>query len=128
MMEERKRILKMVEEGKLSAQEAEKLLNALEKQEPSSALQKTGPHAKKFRWLKIYVKDEDDTVNIKIPWPLIKLSLSLIPSRVTAKLSGHQIDLKELVKGVEEGVMDMDSSELISVESEKGEVVKIWLE
>ena len=128
MMEERARILKMVEEGKLSAQEAEKLLNALEKQESSMIPQKTKQGHRRFRWLKIYVKDEDDTVNIKVPWPLIKLSLSLIPSKVTAKLSGHQIDLKELVKGVEEGIMDMDSSELISLESEKGDIVKIWLE
>ncbi len=72
-MEEKKRILGMVEQGKISPQEAEKLLSALDlKQNKASENSK----------LKIQISNEDKNniiLNVGIPLELIKLGLKFLP-------------------------------------------------
>ncbi len=122
-MEEQRRILKMVEEGKISAEEAHRLLSVLasptESQDPSQK-------KRKFRWFRIRVVDEKETVNIRIPWALIKWAIHFAPAKTQAKLKEMDIDLRELLKTVEQE--NFEAGEILDVESTDGTHVKIWVE
>ncbi len=73
--EERKRILKMVEAGTITAEEASQLLEALEASEEKAVAAPSKP--KKARWLRIRIVEgghEKPTINLKIPIGLIGLA------------------------------------------------------
>jgi Glu-tRNA(Gln) amidotransferase subunit E-like FAD-binding protein len=105
--EQRRQILQMLAEGKVTADEAEQLINALEREQPESPSKaKSQP-----RYLRLVVLDnssggdEPDRVNIRIPLQLLRAGVrltSLIPAqaltRVNAELekSGVPIDLTQL--------------------------------
>jgi hypothetical protein len=72
---EKLRILKMLEEKKITAEEAARLLEALDRvgSRPSE-------RELKRRWVHIRVeKDGDETVNVKVPLALLKLGFRLAP-------------------------------------------------
>jgi SHOCT-like protein len=106
MNEQRRQILQMLAEGKITADEAERLLDALGREQPESA------PAVKSRPKYLYVVvvdnssgDEPSRINIRVPLQLLRAGVrltSLIPpqalTRVNAELAkaGVPIDLAEL--------------------------------
>ncbi len=103
MQEEIKKVLEMLEEGKISKDEAVKLIEALKdvKEEEQSI-----PQNKRKRFLKIHVAREGrPEVNITLPFSLINLGLN-ITSKMGKKnmvnLGGEDIpiDMEELRKAV----------------------------
>lgn len=75
MNEEKLRILKMLEDGKVSAEQAAKLMEALDK----SGARPSENEIKK-KWLHIRVaKDGRDTVNMRVPLALLKFGFKLAP-------------------------------------------------
>ena len=127
MNEERLKILKMVEEGKISPEKAVELLKEIEDST-------TKPKNKKKRYLRIYVESEEDneTVNLKVPLSLLKVTKYikyLVPKRVTEKNEKvkqsmdmlNELDWNEILNEIESG------EELVNIESEDG-VIKIWVE
>jgi len=127
MSEERLKILKMVEEGKISPEKAVELLKEIE---DSTVKVKN----KKKRYLRIYVESEEDneTVNLKVPLSLLKVTKYikyLVPKRVTEKNEKvkqsmdmlNELDWNEILNEIESG------EELVNIESEDG-VIKIWVE
>ncbi|MDI6851906.1 MAG: hypothetical protein QMD82_08245 [bacterium] len=116
MKEEVIRILKMVEEGKLTAEQAAKLLDAMGE---ALSTPKTG------KFIKITVRDSDgDNVNITIPLGLVKFLSSFIPKDAKATLEQHEIDLNQLITTIEEGA----NGTIVDINSEDGDVVKISIE
>ncbi len=76
MNEEKSRILKMLEEKKITADEAMKLLDALDR---TDAARPTDRELKK-KWLHIRVeKDGKQTVNLKLPLSLLKFGFKFAP-------------------------------------------------
>ncbi len=122
-MEERLRILKMLEVGKISAEEAERLLSALE---PPSSAQSLPSKKRGIRWFRIRVVDDEETVNIRMPWAFIRWAIHLVPSKVQTKLNGHDIDLRELLRTLEQE--GFEAGEILDLESTDGTQVKIWVE
>ena len=127
MSEERLKILKMVEEGKISPEKAVELLKEIE---DSTVKVKN----KKKRYLRIYVESEEDneTVNLKVPLSLLKVTKYikyLVPKRVTEKNEKvkqsmdmlNELNWNEILNEIESG------EELVNIESEDG-VIKIWVE
>ena len=115
--EEVRRILKMVEEGKLSPEEGAKLIDALGVEKHPT---------RKGKYIRIYIHSEEgDEVNIKIPLKLVKVATKLIPKKFAKmKLNeGQVIDLSELLSGLEDEVGDY-----IDIKSEDGDIVKISVE
>ena len=124
IMEDRMRILKMLEEKKISAEEAARLLQALEERETPSEPQIVP--GRKPRWLKLFVKSSDgDQVRITLPWALVKLGLRFMPKEARSALKEQDIDLQDLVRQVEELGM---RGEILAVDSSEGDHVKIWIE
>ncbi len=86
MDEEKLRILKMVEDGKISATDAVSLIEALERSEKRPTTRDL-----KKKWLHIRVdKDGDRNVDVKIPLALLKFATSTIARAPSAPARGRR--------------------------------------
>ncbi len=124
LKEERLKILELLQEGKVSPEQAESLLAALMEQTPSPkpeviVASKKGP----FRMLKIIVDSNDgDKVRVNVPVEFAKL---LKKGRFgNVNLDNLEIDLDSIIDMVQSGL----NGELVSVDTEDGDHVKIIVE
>ena len=121
MSEEKRLILEMVKEGKISVEEAEQLL---EKANPGESIDDTTrvkkQDSKKF--LRVRVTEEDKVkANIKIPIGLAKVGLKIIPKEKLT-VNGEQIDVDEILRMIKEGT----EGEVVNIDAEdKGKNYKI---
>lgn len=121
--DEKLHILRMLEEGKVSAEEAAKLLEAV----GASADAPTGGVRRRNRFLRVHVMEGERTkVNVNVPLDLARVALRFVPKDA---LKGHGIDelvdLDEIVRLLEEGfegkivdVEDEDSNTRVEVRVE----------
>jgi|Deesub1362A_J573_1020465.scaffolds.fasta_scaffold00041_140 hypothetical protein len=116
MKDEIKKILKMVEEGKIKAEEAEKILLAI--LEPEKKIS-----SKKFLKIKVY-EPNGDKVNITLPIGLIKFATKFIPKEKMEILKEREINIDEILSSLDEETQ----GEIVNVEETDGTVVKIWIE
>jgi hypothetical protein len=94
MTQERMQILRMLEEGKIKAEEAEQLLSTVEQSQVPS------PARRKF--LRVRVVDGQDTkVNVNIPISLARVAFRFIPSKILAE--NPELDLDAFVREIEAG-------------------------
>lgn len=120
MKEERKKILEMLEAGKINAEEAARLLEAIgdvgEDPRPSG----------KARYVLIHVEDPDEEkrVNIKLPAGLLRAASRFIPSDARATINGMDLNLEELLSAIDEE----SEGEILRVEGDEGETVIIRVE
>jgi hypothetical protein len=126
MNEHRREILQMLSEGKISADEAERLLAALDKERPEEGTQ--APRRPKY--LRVAVENEDDTkVNVRVPMQLLRAGVrlaSLIPPQARTRVNeamqerGVTIDLtqikpenlEELIDQLGEMTVDVDNDDV----------------
>ncbi len=131
MSEERKRILRMVAEGKLTPEEADELLAALESQERGEEREvsysyefKAGT-SRRPRWLRVQVTDTrtgKTRVNVNVPFKLVELG-SKLGGRWVGDIGGVSID--EILAAVAEG----ENGKIVEVEDEEsGEHVVVYVE
>jgi hypothetical protein len=106
MSEQKARILRMVEEGKISAEEAVKLLEALGDNGVGQLQVSPVRRPKKFmRFLKIRIFEGDlekPKVRVAVPVALLKIATKFIPEDAKAEINGHNIDLDEILQAVDE--------------------------
>lgn len=124
MSEERTRILKMLDEGKINVEEAEELLATLE----DTSEEKTGSvpveSTEEASALKIIVTEEgEEAVNISIPMQLVKMLKSFIPASAKEKLDDKGISLDKVMEQIEKGAFD---GKLVDIKDGKSHV-KIML-
>jgi len=116
--EEKRKILKMLEEKKISAEEAARLLDAI-----NSA----GPETRN-RFFKVRVTDKHTgktKVNVTLPISLVKWGMKMAPESAKAKIAEHDIDLKVVSEALEKGI----TGKIVEIdEEEKGEHVEVWVE
>lgn len=125
LKEERLKILELLQEGKVSPEQAESLLAALMEQTPPQPPRpevvppKKGP----FRMLKIIVDSNDgDKVRVNVPVEFAKL---LKKGRFgNVNLDNLEIDLDSIIDMVQSGL----NGELVSVDTDDGDHVKIIVE
>jgi hypothetical protein len=133
MSQEKKRILEMLSQNKITVDEAERLLNAVNSPESESASsKKTNP-----RYLRVSVeptgaKSEGDRVNVRIPMNLIRAGLkwaSLIPKNAQSKVEGalrekgidmdfnklKPEDLEELILNLNDLQVEVDGQDKVRV-------------
>lgn len=138
MNEERKKILEMVANGKISVEEAERLLNALYDDVDSE--QQTEYRKNKPKYLRVLVEPKSesrkgDHVNVRIPINLIRAGLkwaSFIPNHSRKKVGdalkekGLDVDLSKLTpEDLDELILNIND---LQVEVDGDEVVKIYCE
>ncbi len=116
-MTEQQRILKLLEEKKITADEASRLLDAL-----------GGSGGPEPKFLKVRVYDHGSgsaKVNVTIPVALVKWGLQFVPESAQMKLNEHKISFEDLERALNSGF----SGKLVDVEDEeKGERVEVYLE
>ncbi len=125
-MNEKLTILKMVEEGKITVEEASKLLQAVEdKKEEFALVTKSNENSERTaKWIKIKVLDEDGTrVNVNLPIALVDVAFKIAKasdSNFDVKLGNVNVDIDAIIKMIQEGaegkIVDIDSSDGTKVE------------
>ncbi|MEO0082041.1 MAG: hypothetical protein ABIL25_07100 [candidate division WOR-3 bacterium] len=119
MSDDRLRILKMLEEKKITAEEAAKLLDAIKSADADS---------QKNRFLKVKVWErglDRPKVNITLPLGLVKWGLKMAPESAKARIAEHDVDLKVVSEALEKGI----TGKIVEVdEDEEGKHVEVWLE
>ena len=113
MDEEKRLILEMLREGKISVEEAEQLFEKANPGKTSgTSLQTNKPNSKKF--LRVRVTEEDKVkANINIPIALAEVGLNLIP-KGKLMVDGKQIDMDHILKLIQEGT----EGELVNINAE----------
>ena len=110
-MEDKKRILKMVEEGKLSAEEAIKLLEVLDSNEKTDNFVKDEDddffniknENKNGKMLFVRVKSKDGSkVKVNVPLDLIKI-VGGIGSMYGSEFEKYNIDMDKLMDAIDNG-------------------------
>lgn len=125
MSEERARILQMVSENKIDAQEGARLLAALGNAAPGDEVREEIARAGKARWFRVRVTNLETgrtKVNVNLPLSLVKVGL-----KVGARFSPEveDLDWDELLVAIQEGA----AGKLVEVEDvEDGEKVEVYVE
>lgn len=108
MKEELKKILKMVEEKKITAEEAEKLIDVIEAEQARSEGNDlaTNQNGEKFLKVKV-VEDGVNKVNVNIPLSLLEVGLKLgaqVGAQFEPKLEAlKNIDFNEVIQSIRNG-------------------------
>lgn len=122
--DERMRILKMIQEGKITAEEGAKLLAALRESRGKTS-RPGGPLGANKGWLRVRVTDMASgrtKVNVNLPLGLMDAGLR-IGAQYAPELQG--LDLNQLINEVRSGA----SGKIIDViDEEDGEHVEIFIE
>ncbi|MEH1017795.1 hypothetical protein V6U90_32605 [Micromonospora sp. CPCC 206060] len=125
MNEQRRQVLEMLAEGKITADEAERLIDALDRGQPESPPGSAPRPKPRPKYLRVVVNSEDDSggdgparVNVRVPLQLLRAGVrltSLIPPQALAKVndeltrSGVPIDLTQLKpQHIEELIEQLD--------------------
>ncbi|MGM0508050.1 MAG: SHOCT-like domain-containing protein [Fusobacteriota bacterium] len=131
MNEEKKKILEMLESGKISAQEAAELLEAVGEEKENKELLDTSKlseeYAKKYLRVRVYDQNDDTKVKINIPIKLVKAGLS-IAKNFGADLEGVNLsdrDIDMIIEAIENEV----EGEIVNIEADEGKtIVKVYID
>jgi hypothetical protein len=135
MMEERKQILEMLAQGKITAEDAERLLDKLGEAPVDDFSASPSPgDDRPFnpKYLRVHVDSHDgDKINVRVPLKLIKTGLvmaAVLPDDVCDKLGDNGIDLVKLgqLEGDEltEAIRDLQ----VDVDSGDGDTIRVFCE
>jgi len=123
--EERMKILKMIEDGKLSAEEGTKLLSALNSPRVPTPPRPTGMSGGTPRWLRIRVTDVRtgrSKASVQIPLALVDAGMK-IGAHFAPEVEG--VDMSNVMEALRSGV----TGKIIDVtDDEDGEHVEIYVE
>ena len=120
--EERMRILKMLEEGTITAEDATRLLQALSAGRAAGGKAPTGREA---RWLRVRITDTttgESKVSINVPMGLVRTGIRMGARFIPSDSNVDYQEIMEAIQGGETGkILEM-------VDEEQGEKIEIWAE
>jgi hypothetical protein len=123
----------MLAEGKISAEDAERLLDKIEagpSSEPTPPRDPGDPN--KIKWLLVTVDSEDgDKVNVRVPINLIRTGIKLgaiLPKGASERIRASGIDLSDLNQLADEDLMEALANLHVDVHSESGDKVRVYCE
>jgi DNA-directed RNA polymerase subunit F len=136
MSEERKKILEMLAKGKISVEEAERLLSAISESEEES-ISGTKKETSRLKYLRVVVEPgpgsgKEERVNIRVPIKLIRAGIklaSLLPNDVQGKVDGalkekgisldfsqiNEENLEEIVESLRDLTVDVEGEERVKI-------------
>jgi len=119
--DERMKILKMVEDGKISADEGARLLSALTKQKLQQTLQ-----AGEARWLRVRVTDlrtGKESVKVNLPIDLVNVGLKM-GARFVPSIE-QEVAMEEMIDALNQGIM---GKVVDIIDEEDGQRVELFIE
>ena len=121
MSEERLRILRMLEEGKVTAEEAAGLIEALGSSRQTAAR----PEKARALFLRIHIwEDGEKKVKINLPLALARAAVGSIPVQAHQHLHAQGIDIDRLLHGITE---NLEPGSLVEIQDD-GDRVEVVLE
>ena len=135
MSSERAKILQMVAEGTITAEEGERLLSRLDPTGTTTTLvepeldtgdRKSGP----VKYLRVVV-DGSDKVNVRVPIALIRTGIkltTLMPLSASKHLSEHGIDLSQFNNLDGDELMEALRELKVDVDSGDGNIIRVFCE
>ena len=135
MDEAKAKILRMLEEGKVTADQAARLMDAVDVASPAAPAPSAG---KTPKWLKIQVQEgghDRPNVNITVPFALLRIGLKLAPIGMRfappdaqEKIAASGVDLSNLdLDAITQAFGELGEYPLVDIDDD-GERVKIWVE
>ncbi len=135
---EKKQIMEMLQDGKLTAEQAEKLLKALDggtenrsgyKTETKSVAVSDGKPGSRLKGkFKVEVQSADgDNVMVTLPLMLAKLALSMMPAEKMSEIKANGVDLAQIVNNIEDFI-DMVDEDIVNVVSAGGDRVRVYIQ
>jgi hypothetical protein len=125
--EERLKILKMIQEGKITAEEGAKLLKALTSSGQKPRRQPAIRAAGGARWLRVRVTDMATgkaKVNVNLPLKLVDAGLN-----IAAQFAPEDIDVGGLMEAVNDAIEDNLVGKIVDVvDGEDGEHIEVFIE
>jgi hypothetical protein len=136
MNENRRKILDMLAAGQITAEEAERLLSALDKEPAANGSTEPESPKPKPRYLRVQVEDEGEKgpvhVNVRVPIQLLRAGVklaSVVPAEARERFTvainreGHKIDLNHLTpENLEEVIENIDD---LKVDFDEGHKTKV---
>ncbi len=127
--EERLKVLRLIQEGKITAAEGMKLLEALGEVQPRSGARQSPqykpPQAPGARWIRVRVTDTNTghiRVNIRLPISVVTAGFKL-GARFSPEVEG--LDMKALMDAIRSG----ETGQIVDVyDDQDGEHVEVFLE
>lgn len=136
--EERKKIIEMVANGKISVEDAERLLDKLSgpepvaHEEPEPAIEGRAASGRPLKYLRVVVNSSDeDKVNIRVPLALVRTGIKLstmLPSDADQKLKDKGIDLSQFSRMKGDELTEALRELKVDVDSADGDTVRIFCE
>jgi len=127
MNEEISKILKMVEDGKITADKAQELIEAIGNKSTNMSVQLVQDDDIMNKMLKIRVNSHDgDVVNVNLPVKFIKTTLKAvgkIPLDTYAK-GMENVDLNLIADAIDNGI----SGKIVDVKAANGDIVEVSIE
>lgn len=137
MTEERKRILNMLAENKITAEEAEALLDAMSSASATGTTVGGATRSVDPKYLRVVVEGDEDKVNVRVPFQLIRAGMrlaALIPATARGPVNkalqdhGIDIDISKLKPEDVENLVQHLRDLTVDVESTHGEKVRVFCE
>ena len=128
MSEERMKILSMVEEGKITADEAARLMAAIEP-DRATATPNQRPQVSDAAGAKLHIKvtdafTDESKVNFAVPLGLARFVSSMVPRGELDQLQRHGVDLDAALDAIDAGA----TGSIVEVDDEDGHHVRVWIE
>lgn len=123
MKEEVKRILKMVEDGKIDLDKATELIEAINK---PVDMQQLSVSENKDKMLKVRViSATNDTVNVNVPVKILKAVGNAVNTIKIPGISDQEgIDIKMIMEAIDSGL----EGKIVDVKSSNGDIVEVIIE
>lgn len=137
MSAERRKVLEMLAEGTITAEEADKLLEKLTTQRaegmPSAEKSKENAASEpKLRYLRIQVeKPGQENVNLRMPLSFLRKGrrlLAVLPTKVSERLTEHGVDLSAFAVLNDEELAEAIENTNIDIDRGNGKKVRIFCE
>ncbi|RUA15157.1 MAG: hypothetical protein DSY55_06865 [Clostridia bacterium] len=129
MSDERLQILQMLEEGKITVEEASSLLDALsDAPTPSAATEKRSVSLGKAKWMRIEITESNgNRVHVKLPMIIIQAALRLGGRFNIAGFDSEELG-PEIMDALETALREGETGMLVDVTEKNGDHVEIYLE
>ncbi len=136
MNPERKKVLDMLSEGKISTEDADRLLSKLAGSPDTAAIETTGAArtngSASLKYLRVVVDSKNgDNVNIRVPLGLFRTGINLatmVPRASSDKLKENGVDLSYLSSLSGDALIEELRELKVDVNSNNGDTVRVFCE
>lgn len=124
MKEEVKRILNLVEEGKIDSDKAAELIEALNSQPDTNQVAKLG-NSDKMLHVRVITENAKDNVNVNVPINFLKaIGTAVNNVKIPGVSEQEGIDVKMIMEAIDAGL----EGRIVDIKTGSGDIVEVTIE